>query len=397
MHPLSEKISNSLAFELKHILNYWTQNSIDEMYDGFLGERDHFNKEVPNASKGIILNSRILWSFSAASNHLKTKKYKSICERSFEYLTTFFNDEKYGGVYWELTFEGKPTNKRKQVYAQAFMIYALSEYYLFSKNNDALDWAIDIFNMIEKHAKDKIYNGYIEAFNEDWSPIEDMRLSNKDANEAKTMNTHLHVLEAYTNLYKVYPKPKLKKRLTNLIQLFFDKFLNTNYHLNLFFDEQWNLKSNVISYGHDIETAWLLIEAAKVLENAELLQKTNEIAILIADTFLKEGIDTDGGVYNEYNPDTKKIDGDKHWWPQAEAMVGLHYAYEITKDEKYLQKSSEILNFIQNNIIDKKNGEWFWRVDKNRKVYTSDYKMGMWKAPYHNSRACMIIANKPSI
>lgn len=393
MHPIEEKISNSLAIELQHILNYWTQNSIDEVNDGFFGERDHFNKVVPNASKGIILNSRILWSFAAASNHYKTNKYKSICERSFEYLTTFFKDEKYGGVYWELTFEGKPTNKRKQVYAQAFMIYALSEYYIFSKNNDALDWAIDIFNLIEKHAKDKIYNGYIEAFNEDWSPIEDMRLSNKDANEAKTMNTHLHILEAYTNLYKIYKKPSLKNHLIALIHLFLNKFLNSENHMNLFFDEKWNLKGNIISYGHDIETAWLLIEAAKVIKDEELIQKTNQAAILIADTFIKEGIDSDGGVYNEYNPNSKKLDGDKHWWPQVEAMVGLKYAYEITRNENYLQKSIEILNFIQNNIIDTVNGEWFWRVDKNRKLYTNDCKMGMWKAPYHNSRACMILSS----
>jgi len=394
MQSKVENISKSLAVELQNILNYWANNSIDEVNDGFIGERNHLNEEVENASKGIILNSRILWSFSAASNHLKKENYKSICERSFDYLDTFFKDEKYGGVYWELDYEGKPLNKRKQVYAQAFMIYALSEYYIFTKNQDALDWAIDIYELIEKYAKDNIKGGYIEAFNEDWSPIADMRLSDKDANEAKTMNTHLHVLEAYTNLYKVYKNQSLKQHLTELIVLFLNKFLNDENHLNLFFDEEWNLKGNIISYGHDIETAWLLIEAAKVIEDKILIQKTENTAILIADTFLKEGIDNDGGVLNDYNPDTKKLDGDKHWWPQAEAMVGLQYAYDISKDEKYLESSTIILKFLQQNIIDHKNGEWFWRVDKNRKLYTSDPKMGMWKAPYHNSRACMILSKK---
>jgi len=391
MNTNAEKIKLTLTNELQNILYYWSKNSIDEENDGFLGERDQNNVVVKNASKGIILNSRILWSFSAASNHLQTEKYKAICKRSYEYLHTFFKDELYGGVYWELNSEGKPLNKRKQIYAQAFMVYALSEYYLFSKNQDALNWAIDIYELIEQHANDKINKGYIEAFNEDWSPIQDMRLSNKDANEAKTMNTHLHVLEAYTNLYKVYKNDSLKRNLTNLIELFFDKFLTIENHLNLFFDEQWNSKSNIISYGHDIETAWLLIDAAKVIGNKKLLQKTEETAILIADTFIKEGIDTDGGVFNEYNPTTKKLDCDKHWWPQAEAMVGLQYAYEITKKEKYLKTSNQILEFIKQNIIDDTNGEWFWRVDKNRKLYTSDPKMGMWKAPYHNSRACMIL------
>ena len=392
MHPTAKKISTSLAKELENILNYWSKNSIDEINDGFIGERDHFNKIVPNATKGIILNSRILWSFSAASNHYKTDKYKAICKRSYNYLETFFKDEIFGGVYWELTSEGAPINKRKQVYAQAFMIYALSEYYQFSKNNDALDWAIEIYNLIETHANDQENKGYIEAFNENWLPIEDMRLSDKDANEAKTMNTHLHILEAYTNLYKVYKNESLKKKLEDLIHLFFDKFLTNKNHLNLFFDEKWNLKSNIVSYGHDIETAWLLIEAAKVIDNNELLLKTNNAAVLIAETFIKEGVDVDGGVYNEYNPTTNKLDGDKHWWPQAEALVGLNYAYKISKNEAFLTVSKTILNFLQQHIVDHTYGEWFWRVDKNQKLYTTDYKMGMWKAPYHNSRACMLLS-----
>ena len=392
-HPTAEKISVALAAELKNILNYWTHNSIDEINDGFLGERDHFNKVVTNATKGVILNSRILWSFSAASNHYKTDKYSDICKRSYEYLETFFKDENYGGVFWELSSGGKPLNRRKQVYAQAFMIYALSEYYMFSKNQDALYWAIDIYKLIEKHANDTVKKGYIEAFNEDWSSIKDMRLSNKDANEAKTMNTHLHVLEAYTNLYKVYKRPSLKQHLTDLITLFFNKFLTSENHLNLFFDEHWNLKSSVISYGHDIEAAWLLIEAAKVVGDEKLLQKTKNIAVLIANTFIKEGIDVDGGVLNEFNPISKKLDGDKHWWPQAEALVGLSYAYNITKNEKYLETATSILTFIEKHIIDHKNGEWFWRVSQNQKVNTSDCKMGMWKAPYHNSRACMVLTN----
>ena len=394
MHPLATKISFDLENELQNILNYWVENSIDEINDGFVGERDFFNKLVPNASKGIILNSRILWSFSAASNHYNATKYQEICERSYEYLATFFKDEKFGGVYWELNAEAKPINKRKQVYAQAFTIYALSEYYLFSKNNDALDWAIEIYNLIEKHANDTVFKGYIEAFNEDWSPIEDMRLSDKDANEAKTMNTHLHILEAYTNLYKVYKNAKLKKRLTALIQLFFDKFLTPENHLLLFFDEQWNSKSAIVSYGHDIETAWLLIEAAKVIKDKNLIEKTEKLAVAIADTFINEAIDTDGGVLYEYNPITKKFDSDKHWWPQAEAIVGLYFAFEITTNEKYLEKAVEILNFLKNNIIDTTNGEWFWRVDKKGTPITSDCKMGMWKAPYHNSRACIVLNRK---
>lgn len=391
MHKAAKIVSVSLAKELENILNYWTTNTVDELNGGFVGQIDHYNKRVPNASKGIVLNSRILWSFSAASNHYKSDQYKSYCERSYNYLRTYFKDDKFGGVFWELDAKGNPINTRKQVYAQAFMIYALSEYYLFSKNKEALDWAIEIFDLIEKYANDIEYKGYIEAFNQDWSPIEDMRLSDKDANEAKTMNTHLHVLEAYTNLYKVSGNENLKKKLSALIQLFLTKFMNANNHLNLFFDEQWNLKGNTISFGHDIETAWLLIEAAKVIENEKLLKETEKIAVSIADTFIKSGIDADGGVINEYNPKTGKFDYDKHWWPQAEALVGLRYAYNITSNEKYLNVSIDILKFIQTKIIDHTNGEWFWRVNKNGDLYTNECKIGMWKAPYHTSRACIVL------
>ncbi|WP_372745232.1 AGE family epimerase/isomerase [Lutibacter sp.] len=391
MQTLINHILNDSEIELKNILNYWTTQSIDELNGGFVGQRDYYNNVVENASKGIILNSRILWTFSAVSNHYKVNNYATYCNRSYNYLKDFFKDERYGGVFWELDATGKPINKRKQVYAQAFMIYALSEYYQFSKKEEVLNWAIEIYNLIEKHANDAVFNGYIEAFNEDWSSIEDMRLSDKDANEAKTMNTHLHVLEAYTNLYKVYKNDALKRNLTNLIQLFFDKFLNVDTHFQLFFDEQWNAKGTIISYGHDIETAWLLIEAAKVVEDKKLIAKTESLAITIAKTFIKEGIDIDGGVFYEFQPETNSLDSDKHWWPQSEAMVGLLYAYKISNDEKYLKKTVEILSFIQNNIKDIKHGEWFWKVNKNGEPDRNQYKMGMWKAPYHNSRGFIML------
>lgn len=392
MHPIIEKLSLELGIELKNILTYWAENSLDEIHGGFVGERDFFNNQVPDASKGIILNSRILWSFAAASNHYQSNEYKTVCERAYNYLKENFKDKEFGGVYWELNANGNPINTRKQVYAQAFMIYALSEYYLYSKNPKALSWAIELYELIETHASDKIHKGYIEAFNKDWSPIEDMRLSDKDENEAKTMNTHLHVLEAYTTLYKVYKNEQLKKDLSVLIQLFLTKFLNPENYMNLFFDEQWNLKSTLISYGHDIETAWLLIEAAKVIEDQKLIDETNRIAVLIANKFIENGVDTDGGVLYEFEPKTGILDTDKHWWPQAEALVGLRYAYDITGDDKYLIVSSKIWSFTQQNIIDKTNGEWFWKIDNQGNVSENEYKVGSWKAPYHNSRACMLLS-----
>ena len=382
-----DTIKASFKNELENILTYWKNNTIDTQNGGFIGHIDYPDIKKPEANKGIILNSRILWSFAAASNFYKDNRYAELCERSYNYLKNYFQDTKYGGVFWEVDYKGNPVNKRKQVYAQAFTIYALSEYYLFSKNKEVKDWAIEIFELIEKHAFDSKFDGYIEAFNKDWSPIENMRLSEKDDNEAKTMNTHLHVLEAYTTLYKIHPTEKVKNALEGLLNVFLDKFLNPNGHLELFFDEEWNLKSTVYSYGHDIETAWLLIEAAKVLKKPTLLKKTEDAAILITDTFISEAIDKDGAVINEINTKTGVLDTDRHWWQQAEAIVGLYYAYQINKNEKYVDVASKIWTFIDEKVIDHKHGEWFWLIDENGNYNPKDEKVGMWKCPYHNSRA----------
>ncbi|WMI68601.1 AGE family epimerase/isomerase [Mangrovimonas sp. YM274] len=390
-----KNLQQELAAELKHILNYWVDNTLDMEFGGFVGTRNHFNQLVPLASKGIILNTRILWSFSAASNHLKTDTYKDICDRAFTYLNDYFRDTIHKGLFWELDYTGAPTNKRKQVYAQAFGIYALSEYYVVTSDEAAKQWAIELFQLLETHAKDNERKGYLEAFNEDWTPIEDMRLSEKDMNAAKTMNTHLHVLEAYTSLLKIYDHPNLRASLYELIILFNDTFLNKTNHYDLFFDEEWKLLSNTISYGHDIETAWLVIEAAKALGDDVLIKECEAIAIQVADAFLSEGIDKEGAVINEKNLSTNHIDHDRHWWPQVEALVGLNYAYHISKDQKYLSASLPIWEFTKTHLIDHKNGEWHFRVDDNGTPYENEDKVSMWKAPYHTSRACIILSPKP--
>ena len=386
-----KQLKLELNSELKNILNYWTNNTLDLEFGGFVGKINHANTIIPKASKGIILNTRILWSFAASANHLKTNKYDQICLRAFNYLKTYFNDTKNKGVYWELDFKGTPINTRKQVYAQAFTIYALSEYYILSKNEEAKKWAIEIFELLECKAKDTLNKGYFEAFNENWTPIDDMRLSNKDMNASKTMNTHLHVLEAYTTLLKIHDNAELKLSLQTLVELFLEKFLTPKNHYHLFFDDQWKLLSNTISYGHDIEAAWLIIEAAKQLNNTALLNKANAVALKVADTFIKEAIDTDGAVLNETNLSTNHTDTDKHWWPQVEALIGLKFAYKLNPNENYIKTAINIWEYTKKHLIDYKNGEWFFRVSKEGNVYTTEDKVSMWKAPYHTSRACIML------
>ncbi|GAA5029936.1 cellobiose 2-epimerase [Marivirga lumbricoides] len=383
-----------LSAELLNIIDYWQKFSPDEENGGFVGQRNHDNKLVPNASKGIILNTRILWTFSAYTKNSKDKISSQYAKRAFHYLINYFKDQKFKGFYWELDAEGSVINKRKQIYAQAFAIYALSEYYLISKDNSAITEALEIFKLIEENAFDHVNKGYFEAFDRNWKPIADMRLSEKDLNASKTMNTHLHLLEAYTTLYTVTNKPEVKKALEQLINLFLTHFYNPeNQHFKLFFDNDWNNLDRKISYGHDIEAIWLLIEAAKAINNNGLLKRVQSISGPVADTFIKEAV-TSNGVINEHDLATGHTDTDKHWWPQAEAMLGLYYAFQNSPKPEYLNAIYQIWDFTKKNIIDHQNGEWFFRVDNKNTPYSSEDKLGMWKCPYHNSRACMILLEK---
>ncbi|MCK5207832.1 MAG: AGE family epimerase/isomerase, partial [Cyclobacteriaceae bacterium] len=362
----------------------------DEKHGGFIGRIDGNNRIDEKADKGAILNSRILWTFSAAYNYFKDPAYLANADRAFSYLIDHFIDNEHGGVFWMLDYKGNPTETKKQIYTQAFAIYGFSAYYKASRNKHALNAAIELFKLIETYAFDHGENGYFEAFDRQWNLLQDLRLSEKDANEKKTLNTHLHILEAYTTLYQIWKNKKLKKQLKNLIELKLDKFVNENSRFQLFFDENWNPKSDLISFGHDIEGSWLLLEAAKVLGDEQLIAKTKKVAISMVNSVMESGIDNDGGlIYEVYSGVIK--DTDKHWWPQAEAIVGFVNAWQISSDSKYLKKAKMVWEFTKDKIIDWKDGEWWFRVNKVGQPYLQEDKAGPWKCPYHNGRACLEI------
>lgn len=376
-----------LAELQNYILPYWRDKMVDNVNGGFFGRRDGFDELDDKADKGVILNTRILWTMSNAARHL-SPEYTALATRAYEYVVNYFIDRDKGGVYWMVDFRGNPVNTKKQVYAQAFAIYALSEYYLLTQNENSLRYAQELFECIEKNSFDPLDNGYLEAFDRDWNLLDDLRLSDKDANEKKTMNTHLHVLEAYTNLYRCWRDEGLLTQLKNLIRLFLDRIVGPDYHLGLFFDEKWNLRSGEISYGHDIEGSWLLYEAAVVTGDEQLIRETADVAVRIADITIAEGFDSDGGLRNEAH------DPGKDWWPQAEAMVGLVNAAQISGSTKYVETAERVWKFIQENILDTKHGEWFWGLDKEGRVTRSQDKAGPWKCPYHNSRAMIEVAER---
>jgi cellobiose epimerase len=395
MTSIPRKLSASARAELTgNILPFWMKRMTDDKNGGFYGRINGQAQLVENEDKGGILNARILWSFSAAFNHLGDMKYKEMAVRAKEYVIAHFFDDVYGGTYWTVDYKGQPADTKKQIYSQAFFIYALVEYYMASRDRSCLDKAIGLFHLIEEKSFDTLKNGYLEAFSREWNLLEDLRLSDRDDNEKKTTNTHLHILEAYTSLYKVWKDEKLAGKLKNLTHIFVEKIINTDtHHLNLFFDEDWNNKSALISYGHDIEASWLIYEAAAVLADKDLLLSVSEACIKLAQAAM-EGIQPDGSLIYEKDGSKGHVDRDRHWWPQAEAVVGLLNLYEMACQETYLHQAVRCWEYIEDHLVDRQHGEWFWSIKADGTINTTDDKAGFWKCPYHNTRACLEIMHR---
>lgn len=374
-----------------NILPFWMNKMTDRERGGFYGRISGEDVLMPDEPKGAILNARILWTFSAAYRLLKKPEYLATATRAKRYLLDFFYDKQFGGIYWSVDCEGNPLDTKKQIYALGFAIYGLSEYARATGDEEALEYAIRLFEVIEKYSFDAEKNGYVEALTRDWQPIADMRLSDKDENEKKTMNTHLHILEPYANLYRVWKDGRLKTQLKNLIELFATKILDTQtYHLNLFFEDDWTNKYHLISYGHDIEASWLIHEAALVLGDETVLKQIEPVIVRIARA-ADEGLNADGSMTYERFSDKGETDRELHWWVQAENVVGHLNLYQHFGDEEALSTALRCWQFIKDKLIDRENGEWYWSRFADGSINRNDDKAGFWKCPYHNGRMCLEI------
>jgi len=385
MNEILKKYKSELEQELKEILNYWINNTIDEINGGFVGKIDHSGKVYNDAPKGAVLNSRILWTFSAAYNLTREPVYLNIAARAFQYIQDYIVDKEYGGVYWTVDHKGRPLETEKEIYALSFAVYGLSEYFKASGIESSRKLAVMIYDDILKYSYDKKNGGYIEGFSRDWKQIPERRIGS----EKKSMNTHLHLLEAFSNLLATWNDSEVFEKVKELVAIFQDHIISSKTnHLVLFFDEEWNEKSKMFSYGHDIEAAWLILEAAEKLKDDRLIEKVKASSIKVTNA-AAEGLDGDGGLWYEYDVDKKHLLKEKHWWPQAEAMVGFFTAWEISKEEKYLDQSLKTWDFVKKYLLDKKSGEWYSGVkDDNTPIPKAD-KIGIWKCPYHNGRACI--------
>ncbi|HSC52277.1 MAG TPA: AGE family epimerase/isomerase [Phnomibacter sp.] len=379
--------------ELKAVLSYWMNHTVDVDNGGFYGSVNNYNEPDKQAAKGLVMHSRILWTFSAAYAKRNDPQYLETADRAFQFLRQYFVDKKYGGMFWSVDAKGRIQDDKKQVYGLAFAMYGLSEYYKASGNNIALNLAIDMYYQIERYSFDTKYNGYVEAFTRDWKEMGDLRLSEKDNNDRKTMNTHLHVIEGYANLYTIWPNAKLKAKIENLLFLFDTYFVDhQSHHLRLFFNDQWESQSSLQSYGHDIEAAWLLQQCAEIIESPEWIMRFKELALPITNA-AAEGLDEDGGLWYEYEAEENILIKEKHSWPQAEAMIGFMNAYDLTHDDAYLQKLIRNWDFIKHHIRDEQGGEWYWGVYADYSLMEKD-KAGFWKCPYHNGRSMLELMDR---
>jgi len=391
MGGLRERVERELRGD---ILPFWLKYAVDDEFGGFHGQITNDLKINPCAHKGLILNARILWTFSKAYKVYGYESYLGTARRAYEYLRRYFWDTEFGGVYWMVDHRGKPVETKKRIYGQAFAVYALAEYAAASGEEESRERAIALQRIIEKVSYDEKNGGYFETYERDWKLAEKQQLSEVDMDEKKSMNTHLHLLEAYASLLRRWNDDVLRERLRELLGIFLARVIDpeTN-HFRMFFDEVWRDRSDRFSFGHDIEGSWLICEAAEVLGDKKLLEQARRAAVKMAQAVYEEAVDADGGLVYEGTSE-EIIDTDKHWWPQAEAVVGFLNAYELSGKDYFRKAAERSWEFIEKYIVDRQHGEWYWKVSRDGTPSKDKYKVDMWKCPYHNSRTCFEVMER---
>ncbi len=392
-------LSDSAWAELQgDILPFWHKYALDNKHGGVLGLLDEKMKSQPDAARGALLATRVMWAFSAAYRMSARAEHLDLAKMAMLDLETRYTDNVHGGLIWLLDPKsGKVIESRKMVYLQSFGIYAYSEYYLATGEKSALDKARGLFDLIERHCRDELNGGYFEEMSADWKKStvrgEGRKGSPMGSLGQKSQNVHMHLMEAYANLYRAWPDPVLKERLHELVVLMLDKVLDEDsMHLRLYMDEDWTPRSDLISFGHDIEFAWLLCDAAEILGDEALLVRSQKVAVRIAHVTAAEGMSRTGGLYN-FASSKGIVDDGMEWWQQVEAVVGFLNAYQISGDETFLSLAEKVWRFALDNYADKVNGEWHRELSAKGKVVQSP-KISFWKCPYHNGRAAMEIIRR---
>jgi mannobiose 2-epimerase len=390
---------DALGMELEqelvgNILPFWMAHAVDRVHGGFYGAVTDDLQVHNHVPRSAILCARILWTYARAYCRFGEASYLDMARWAYSALTEVFWDWEYGGVYWTVDVQGRPVMDRKHHYAQAFAIYGLCAYYQATEEPRSLALAQELFYLLEKHAYDPVHGGYIEGRSRRWQALDDMRLSDRDMDCSKSMNTMLHILEAYTQLLRVWEPARAPHRA--LIEAFMHHILDEKRsHFHLFFDGAWQSLLDHVSYGHDIEGSWLLVEAAEVQGDIDLLRQVRRVAVAMADAVYRAGIDADGSLFYEAGPHGL-VDDHKSWWVQAEAMVGFTNAYQLSGEERFMRAALRCWAYIQSRLVDRVHGGWHKVLQRDGTPDPTSYKVGPWECPYHHSRACMEMLDRLS-
>ncbi len=374
-----------------NILPFWLR--LQDPRGGFFGKVLADGTVVEDAPRGVILNARLIWTFSAVSEALGDLAYREAAAHACRWFLAHFVDPDHGGVYWSVSASGAPVDTKKQLYAQGFAIYGLSEYVRLTGDDAVLQQAVALYRKVEERFADRENGGYMEALARDFSLLQDMSLSAHDINADKTMNSHLHLLEAYANLYRVWPDAGLKAAVEALLLLTGERIMAPSGHLQLYFQRDWSVLPGGLSYGHDIETSWLALECAYALDDKALVARVKPWALRMARSG-NDGLLPDGSLRYERLLDGR-FDDSRQWWVQAETVVGNLWLWkhheELPADERAaaLERARRCWDYIRDHLVDPAGGEWWWAVLPDGSVDRSQPKAGFWKCPYHNSRMCL--------
>ena len=380
----SNKFKNHLE---NNIIPFWNKMK-DETNGGFYGYADCNGVPDKTSVKGAILNNRILWFYSSAYILLQEPELLIMADHAYNFLTACCYDNQHGGVYWSVNYDGTPYDDTKHTYNQAFAIYSLSAYYQASGRKDALDLAYEIYHTIEEKCKDA--NGYLEAFNRDFTPTTNEKLSENGVMAQRTMNTLLHVMEAYCELYRADSSNQVSDSIRYIFRLLREKIYDYEKQiLDVFFDLDYNSLIDLESFGHNIEASWLIDRGCQILNDKALTSEMQPIITGLANSAYHNAYDKLQHALNNER-EGNKIDCQKIWWVQAEAVTGFYNAYQLEPQKtEYLKASEEIWHFIQQHVIDEKSGEWIESIPADNKVDPSQALAHPWKGPYHNGRMCI--------
>ena len=396
IHETFTRLYNrALADLTENLLPWWMTYAVDEENGGFFGVIDDRNQPVVDAPKYITLQARLVWTFSSAYRILGHSTYLEMANRAYRYLIDHFWDKDFDGCYTQVDAAGIVLDDHKFIYGNAFALYGLSEYARATSSAEAADYANRLFNRLETHVYDPIYKGYFEACTRDWQVQPWLRGVNRVPTDVKTMNTHLHLIEAYTGYLRIHDTPQVRNKVREHLYVMLNKIVNHDiHHYHYFQDRKWAPTSTAISYGHDIEGSWLMMETAEVLGEPEAYRSARDTCVNMARASLEEGLRTDGAMLTDYDPATREASQHLSWWEQNEAVVGFLNAWELTDEDQFLDAAQLCFDYIDRHFIDHDGGGWFPTLTLDGQPVPGRAKGNGTTCPYHNGRMSMEIIER---